>query len=160
MTAANGHRALAVRLGARSGQVALQHFGDEPSERLRGRHARDLLGHGVPEDDAVVPVDRDDAVGDVGEDRLAPLLLLGNALVELGVRDRGCCGRRQRHERLHLVVAPGARLLRVHGQDPVEPSTVRLQRDGDARRHRALEQRVAAGEAAFPARILGRERRA
>ena len=47
--------------------------------------ARDPFRGRVPEHDPAVAIDGDDPVGDVGEDRLAALLLVADALVEVGV---------------------------------------------------------------------------
>ena len=93
-------------------ELALQHLRGRPAERLLGRDAGDPLGGRVPEHDAPVAVDGDDPVGDVREDRDAPLLLERDALVELGVRERGGRVRGERAERLDLLLAPGARLAR------------------------------------------------
>ena len=115
----------------------------------------------VPEDDPVLAVDGDDAVGDVGEDRAAPLLLLGDALVELGVRDRGRGGRRARaDERLHLVVAPApAGRWQYTASTPYRPPPWRDQRDGHAGGRSPLQQRSPRASRACSARVLDRERR-
>ena len=68
----------------------------------------------VPEHDAAVAVDGDDAVGDVREDREAALLLERDALVELGVRERGRRVRGERHERLDLLLAPACAARRAY----------------------------------------------
>ena len=57
-------------------------------------------------DNHALRVDRDDAVGDVAEDRVQPLLLERDLLVALGVRQHGCRVAGERHERLDLLVAP------------------------------------------------------
>src|SRR5438045_2446213 len=90
------------------------------AERLLLRDAGDLLGGLVPEDDVALAVDGDDAVGDVGEDREAPLLLERDPLVELGVRERGGSVPGERAKRLDLLRPPGARALAVDREDAVQ----------------------------------------
>src|SRR2546423_180068 len=89
-TAGDRDQALARR-GLRLGglQLPLQNLQRRQTDGLLLRHARDLFGGGVPEDDLAVPVDRDDAVCDVGKDRNAAFLLEGDARIELGVREGG-----------------------------------------------------------------------
>ena len=73
---------------------------ERAAERLASASARapracetpgDPLGGGVPEHDLALAIDGDDPVGDVREDRLAALLLVADALVELGVHARAGC---------------------------------------------------------------------
>ena len=101
VAALDRERALAGRRAVLRREIALQDLRHAAAERFLGGDAADLLGGRVPQDDVPVAVDGDDAVGDVGEDRLAPLLLLGDALVELGAREdrrrsRGECRERLR----------------------------------------------------------------
>src|SRR5207302_1878284 len=85
-------RRLAGRL-----QVASEDLRRRVPEGLFLRDARDLLRGLVPEDDVPLAVDGDDPVGDVGEDREAPLLLERDPLIELRVRERsrGIPGQRE-----------------------------------------------------------------
>ena len=89
-----------------------------PSASAAG-DARDPLGGGIPEHDVRVAVDGDDPVGDVREDRVAPLAVDRDRREELGVRQRGRRVRGERLERLDLVGPPRACLARVHGEHPV-----------------------------------------
>ena len=75
----------------------------------------------VPQDDLALAVDGDDPVGDVGEDRVAPLSLERDPLVELGVGQHGRGVPGQRGERLDLLLTPDARPLRVDGEHALEP---------------------------------------
>ena len=104
--AADRDEALSGRRVARRLEVALQYLRRCKAERFLGRHAGDLLGGGVPEDDLALAIDRDDAVGDVGEDGDAAFLLEGDVLVELGAGERGGHVASERHQRLDLLVGP------------------------------------------------------
>ena len=84
-------------------------------ERVVGRDAGDLFRGRVPENNSPVPIDRDDPVGDVGQDRVVPFLLEGHTRVELGVRKGGRGVRAEREQRLDLLRPPGARARGVHG---------------------------------------------
>ena len=121
-------------------------------------HASDLFGGGVPEDDLAVPVDRDDAVCDVGKDRNAALLLEGDARIELGVRKR--CRRvpRKRKQRLDLFGPPPAGLARVDGQHARERAFGTGQRDAEKRRIAGQENRVGACHTFVAADVFDRER--
>ena len=103
------------------GQLALEHLHGRAAERGGGRDSGDRLGGLVPEHDLAVPVDGDDPVGDVGENRDAPLPLDRDSLVELGVREHRRRVPGQRDQRLDLLLPPGARALRVDGQHAVQP---------------------------------------
>ena len=82
---------------------------DRAAERVAGGHARDALGGIVPQDDVRLAVDGDDPVGDVREDRVAPLAVDGDRREELGVRERGRRVRGKRLERLDLLGPPRSR---------------------------------------------------
>ena len=86
------------------------------------RDASDPLRGRIPEDDLALAIDRDDPVGDVGEDRLAPLLLVADLLVEVGVRARRGSRGRQRLQRLRLLLEPVTRALGIDGEDPLRGS--------------------------------------
>ena len=112
------------------------------AERVLPGHARDLLGRGVPEHDPALAVDGDDAVGDVREDRDAALPLERDPLVELGVRERRRRVRRQRHERLDLLLQPAPRIAAVHGEDTVQRALGADERHAEVGVVAGLEQRV------------------
>ena len=135
LSVAAGDRDLPVRATVLGLQVALQHLQRRSADRLVRRHARDLLRRAVPEHDVPFPVDGDDAVGDVREDRDALLALDRDTLVELGVRqrDRGVCS--ERDQCLRLVFAPEARLQRrtrraLRAVPPRGPRAARRDRRG------------------------------
>ena len=94
----------------------MQDLDRRPADRFLLRHAGDLFGSGVPKDDLAVAVDRDDAVGDVREDRDAAFLLQGDARVELRVRERGRRVSCQREQRLDLLGPPLSRFGGVDGE--------------------------------------------
>ena len=121
--------------------------------RVSLRHARDPLRGGVPEHDTPLPVDRDDAVCDVGEDRLAPLLLVADALVEIRVQVGGRRGRRQRRERLLLFQPPPSRLATVHGEDPDDAAVRADDRDTEIQAVRGSQERVGLAHARVAAGI-------
>ena len=100
-------------------ELALQHVARRALERVVPGDAGDALGGRVPEHDLALAVDGDDPVGDVGEDRLAALLLERDALVELGVRERGGGVAGEGRERLDLLLAPGARAAAVDREHAV-----------------------------------------
>ena len=97
-------------------EAPLQHVDRRAAERDRGGNAGDHLGGAVPEDDLAVAVDGDDALGDVGEDRDRPLPLERDALVQLGVRERGRRARGDGEQRLDLLLSPLARRGGVDGE--------------------------------------------
>ena len=78
-------------------------------------------------------VDGDDAVGDVREDRDAALALERDALVQLRVRERRGRARREREQRVDLLLAPRARLRGVDGEHAARRA---LRRPRAARRGR------------------------
>ncbi len=110
MIETSGRRA-ASRCPTRAGP---EHLVGRPAERVVGRDAGDLLGRLVPQDDAPVAIDRDDAVGDVGEDREAAFLLERDALVQLGVRRAPpMCSRQARASPRSPLAATGAARVRT-----------------------------------------------
>ncbi len=121
-----------------------------PPERLRRRPPECVallnpghpLGGRVPEDDLALAIDGDDAVGDVRQDRLAPLLLLADALIELGVHPRAgrCC--RKRQQDLFLLRPPDSRPHRVDGEDALHRSVRTDHRDAEVRGVAGREHRV------------------
>ena len=123
-------------------EVALEDLGDPPAERFGRRDAGNPFGHGVPEDDSFLAIDGHDSVGDVEEDRVRALLLLCDALVELGVRQTGGRDGGERRERLRLLLAPCSRPCRIHGEDAVKAASVGDHRHRDAPRHLAREERI------------------
>ena len=129
-------------------------------EGLFLRDARDLLRGLVPEDDVPLAVDGDDPVGDVGEDREAPLLLERDPLVELRVRERSRGVPGQREERLDLLGPPHARALAVDREDAVERALGPDERHAEVRSAPGCEHRVGGGEPGIFLRALQRDRRA
>jgi hypothetical protein len=146
-------RALTGRSPVLRREIALQDLRHSAAERFLGRDAADLLGGRIPEDDVAVAIDGDDAVGDVGEDRLTPLLLLGDALVELGAREDRGRRRGERRERLHLVLAPGSHCGVVDREHSAQPAAVKEHRHGDAGDHPVGEQWIFVRKARCLARI-------
>ena len=130
------------------------------SERVRLRHARHALGRGVPEHDLAFAVDRDDPVGDVRQDRLAALLLVADALVELGVR-AGCGGAgAECVQRLDLLLLPLARSPVVDRQDPLDRLLRADHRHAEIGQVARREHRVGLAEAAVGADVRDRAGRA
>ena len=103
--AASAARADAVGVA----ELAAQELAELAAEHPSRPQARDALGGRVPARDAVVGVGGHDRVGDLGEDRLARVLLLRHALVQERVsqRDRRRAG--QRGQAVDLVGAEAAR---------------------------------------------------
>ncbi len=114
----------------------------------------------VPEDDLAVAVDRDDAVGDVGEDRHRALALERDALVELGVRERGRRARGDGEQRLDLLLAPLARLDGVDGEDADGRSLRPTDGHAEEGRMARPEHRVESAQALVLACLRERHRRA
>ena len=125
--------------------------GVRPSAAARG-NARDRLRRLVPEHDLALAVDGDDPVGDVGEDRVAPLSLERDALVELGVRQHRGRVPGERGERLDLLLAPDPRPLRVDGEHALEPLLHPDERHAQVRGVTGGEDRVVGDE---PRVVLG-----
>jgi hypothetical protein len=96
-----------------------ERLGRRPPEGIGLVDAGHPLGGRVPEDDLALAIDGDDAVGDVGQDRLAPLLLLTDALIELGVHAGAGRRRRECQQDLFLLRPPDARAHGVDGEDPL-----------------------------------------
>ena len=142
VAALDRERALAGRRAVLRREIALQDLRHAAPERFLGRDAADLLGGRVPQDDVPVAVDGDDAVRDVGEDRLAPLLLFRDSLVELGAREDRRRSRGECRERLDFVLAPGPHGGVVDREHAAQAASVEEHRDGDAGDHPVREQRV------------------
>src|SRR3989440_4050851 len=146
------------RLAARL-ELAAEHLRRRVPERLLLRDAGDLLGRLVPEDDVALAVDGDDAVGDVGEDREAPLLLERDPLVELGVRERRRGVPGERPQRLDLFRPPRPGALAVDREDSVQGALGSDERHAEVRRAAVREHRVGADEPRIVGRALDRDRR-
>ena len=144
------------RLAARDREAAVEDVLDRAAERVRAGDAGDPLGGRVPEDDVRVPVDGDDAVGDVREDRVAALAVDRDRREELRVRERGRRVRRERLERLDLVLPPRARAPRVDRQHAVHRSLRADERDAEVRAVARGDHRIGFG---VP-RVFGGVRRA
>jgi hypothetical protein len=145
-------QALTGRKVGAGGEVALDHLDRRPSQRRDCRDSRDLLGRRVPEHDVSVAIDGDDAVCDVGQDRVAAFPLQRHPLVELGVRQdrRRVAG--QSREGFGLLVAPGPRPAVIDREHALQPSLGTDERYAQVgavarREHRIVgqEPRVGAG---------------
>ena len=101
-------------------ELAAQELAELAPEHPPRAHARDALGGRVPARDAVVGVGRHDRVGDLGEDRLARVLLLRDALVQERVAQRHRRRAGQGGEAVDLVGAEAARGARVHGEHALD----------------------------------------
>jgi hypothetical protein len=130
------------------------------AQRVRGRHAGDALRGGIPEDDLPLAVDGHDAVGDVGEDGLAALLLVAHTLVELGIRAGGGRRRGERVQRLGLFLAPFARGAAVDGEDPVHRFLGPDDGNSQVRGVAARQHRIRVEEAGVVPDVRDRPRRA
>ena len=87
-----------------------EQLGEHAAERAALGDLRDLLGRGVPEQDAAVRVGGDDGVGDAPEDRRDAILLVCDRLVEQRVAERHRGGVGERRQCLDLVVAQAPRV--------------------------------------------------
>ena len=141
-------------------ELTLQHLRRRPPDRFARGHAGDLLGCAVPQHDVTVAVDRDDPVGDVREDRDALLTLDGDALVQLGVRQRRGRVRGECDERLHLFLTPHARRASVDREHAVQPAVGRAERHAEIRGVAGGEERVSFAQAVVLRHVLVRRRRA
>ena len=128
-------------------EAPLKHVDGGPAQRNRGGNAGDPLGGAVPEDDLTVPIDRDDPIGGVGEDRDRPLPLECDALVQLGVRERRrrACGHGE--QGLDLLLAPLARDGRIDGEDAQGRSLRPADRYAQKGHVAVLQHRVEGAEA-------------
>jgi len=112
------------------------------------------------EHDLALAVDRDDPVGDVGEDGEAALLLERDALVELGVRERRRRVRRERGQRVDLLGQPGAGLERVDREDAVDRAFRADQRDAEEGAVTRAEDRIGGDVTVVDLDVVDRDRRA
>ena len=141
-------------------EAALEHVDRRAAERGLGGDARDPLRRRVPEHDASLAVDGDDAVGDVGEDRDRPLPLERDALVQLGVRERRRRARGDGLQRLDLLLPPLARLLGVDGEDAGDGAFGRGDGDAEEGGVPGGEHRVERAEPLLGAGVRERDRHA
>src|SRR4051794_13677147 len=134
------HLAVALRRAVVRLELALEELRRLAAERLGRADAGDPLRGTVPEDDGAFAVDGDDPVGDVREDRVVALLLDGDALVELCVRERGRGVGGQGDERLDLLLAPRAGAPGVDGEHTAQDALRPEERHAEERTLPAPEQ--------------------
>ncbi len=147
-----GGRRLGVRL-----ELPLQHLDRGTAECVHRRDAGDLLRGCIPEDDRAVAVDRDDPVGDVGEDRDASFALERDALVELRVRQRGGRARGEREQRVDLLLAPDARARVVEGEHAARRTLGAGERHAEIRRVPGGEHRIELAQPRIGSGVLQRD---